>query len=115
MQDGKGFERWLAKRQTAPQTTDDRAYEQYLEKAKGLTAQREAGRTHSEVPGGPDPSAGVSDDRLYARYRSELDGSAARRRAEETARQERRDRQEEHRRHAREMGFPTRAQYEDGA
>ncbi len=115
MQDGRGFERWLAKRQTAPQTTDDRVYAQYLDQALGLSAQREAGRTHSGVPGGPDPSEGISDDRLYARFRSELDGSAARRRAEDQARQERRDRQEEHRRHAREMGFPTRAQYQDGA
>ncbi len=108
------FESWKKRRWSA-QTSDDAAYESYVDQALGLSAQREAGRTHSEAPGGPDPSEGMSDDVIYRRYRSELDGSAARKRAELLARQERADRRREWQQHSETAGYPAPSFYQDGA
>lgn len=112
---GSGFEEWKQRRQERglDLTSDDQAYRAYVDQALGLSAQESAGVVTSGDPGAVDLSEGasVSDDQLYGAYRSELDGSASRRRAEEDARQARRDRKAEHALHARVAGYPPREQY----
>ncbi len=105
-EESKGFERWLQRRaeKAASPSTSDRDYRDYVSAMTGQEAERDAGRARHLQPGGPDRTEGLSDDAVYVSYVSELDGSAARRRAEEAARQEARDRQEEVIRHASEVG-----------
>lgn len=112
---GSGYEAWKARR-AAKAATDEEAYRQYVDAATGATAQENAGRVNTGEPGmgSVDLSeADLSDDELYAAYRSQLDGSADRRRAEQSARQERQDRAQEHRRHAQHHGTPEPTQYSD--
>ncbi len=101
-EEARGFERWLkrrAERATSP-STSDREYADYVASVSGEQAQRDAGRARHLQPGGPDRTEGLGDDVVYASYLQELDGTASRRRAEESARQEARDREQEVIRHA---------------
>ncbi len=115
MEDGKGFERWMARRAASGATTptgNDDFYAQYVAAATGADAERDAGRAHEEVPGGAVVPPDMTDDEAYRNLLDVVSGRAARRQALEDVRQSRRDRAEEHARHAREMGYPLHWQYE---
>ena len=116
---GRGFERWRERQaeRASDFGRDDVAYAAYLDLATGERAQRNAGVPESGLAdvGRVDLSEGDTDDVVYERFRAELDGSAARRRTEEATRREREDRIQEHRRHARECGYPMPQLYDDGA
>lgn len=112
MEDGKGFERWLARRAAAPKTSQDEDYARFLSAMSGPGPDRNGRAEHLE-PGGEDSAAGLSDDAIYRGYVSELDGSAARRRSEENAKRELRERQEEVIRHVRQVGGGMSRSFED--
>ncbi len=116
MEDGKGFERWMARRAASGATTptgNDDFYAQYVAAATGADAERDAGRAHEEVPGGAVVPDHITNDEIYQGFVDMLSGKASRKRAEENVRQDFMDRREELRRHAREMGTPIPPQYED--
>lgn len=100
--DSPGFAAFKARR--AAKAAADVDYAAYVSSMRGEAAERMAGVPVTGTPGGEDPAEGVPDDRVYAGYISELDGSAARRRSEEAARAELRDREAEIVRHAAQTG-----------
>ena len=114
---GRGFEAWRQRQVEEADNGLDAQYRRYLDLATGERAQRNAGVPESGLAdvGRVDLSEGDTDDVVYERFRAELDGSAARRRTEEATRREREDSIQEHRRHARECGYPMPQLYDDGA
>lgn len=114
---GSGFEKWKARRAeraaTAPTTDDDAFYEAYVSRATGQAAEAMAGVAHEQVDGGVRVPDHITDDEIYTSFTDMLSGEAGRRRAQEEVRQDYKDRRDEARRHAREMGTPLHPMYED--
>jgi hypothetical protein len=113
---GGGYEAWLARREerASDLSRDDVAYEQYVARATGEAAQERAGVAESGFAdvGRVDLSED-NDEAVMADYLAEQSGEAARKSTQEATRQEREDRIREHRRHARERGYPVPALYSD--
>ncbi len=116
MEDGKGFERWLQRRAAKGATTptgDDDFYRAFVSAATGADAETTAGVAYEEIPGGAVVPDHISDDSIYQGFVDMLSGKAARERARQDVDQDFRDRRQEARRHAREMGTPIPPQYRD--
>ncbi len=109
---GFGFERWLQRRrekqaEKAAQTSDDQAYEAFVDAATGAAAQRDAGRVFDAgEPSGADLTEGLGDDQAYKAFRSELSGEAGRQRAIEAEKHHLHERELQALRDARMHGRP---------
>ncbi len=117
MEDGKGFERWMKRRaergETTSKTSDDRDYERFVSAMTGAEAEATAGVAYEQIDGGAVVPESLSDDQAYAHLLAVVSGEASRLQAQEDVRRDRRERQEEHRRHSEAMGYPLRDQYRD--
>ncbi|MDP9484903.1 MAG: hypothetical protein M3Q49_03750 [Actinomycetota bacterium] len=111
--ESKGFERWLRKRAEKARTSpeDNEFYDRYVDAATGQDAENTAGVARHLEPGVPVPDH-ITNDEIYEGFVDMLSGKASRERAEEDVNQDFRDRREEARRHAREMGYPLNPQFE---
>lgn len=107
--DTPSFAAW--KKRRAASAGDDQDYRDFVSAMTGTSAEAAAGVTHELIPGGAEVPSTLTDDAAFAHYMDVISGRAARRQAEEDVRRDRRDRQQEHARHAQMMGYPPREQY----
>jgi hypothetical protein len=113
--DSPGFARFKRQRaergDASPTTSDDQDYGRFLDAMTGRAAETTAGVAHEMIDGGAEVPPDLTDDQAYAHLLAVVSGEAARKQALEDVRRDRRERQEEHRRHSEAMGYPLHSQY----
>lgn len=104
--DTEGFRRFKQQRaeKAATSTDEDRAYEMFTDAMTGTEAERMAGVASTGTPGGREVPDDLDEAEVYRGYLDVLSGAAGRRKAEETARLEKIEREQEIVRHVREVG-----------
>ncbi len=109
----KKFKEQRAAKGAATPTSEDEDYRRFLAAMSGAEGERMAGGAHEQIDGGARVPEHITNAEIYEGFVDMLSGEAGRRRARENVRQDFRDRREELRRHAEEMGTPLHPQYED--